>query len=146
MTASGKDAHLQCSSKRHCPSGTVTYSITATFSKQSLNYESETTGLNSEWDLDEMYVRKHTKVPNLLRAWQGKFNMWHLSLTMSKKFTTINSLHAKGLYVGFLLIPDFCSRFWILHLWWATRQFFKILWIQTIIFHDFTSYLVTFSP
>ncbi len=56
-----------------------------------------------------------------------------------------NSFPATGLYIGFWPIPGFC-RFWIFHLWWAIIQFFKILWIQTIICHDFTSYLVTFSP
>ncbi len=53
--------------------------------------------------------------------------------------------HSTGLYIGFWPIPGFC-RFWMFQLWWAIIQFFKTVWIQTIIFQDFTSYLVTFYP
>ncbi len=40
-------------------------------------------------------------------------------------------------------IPVFFFRFWIFHLWCAVRQLFKDFMDSV---HDFTSYLMTFSP
>ncbi len=68
---------------------------------------------------------------------------WKIKLIIVFIIQTVNLLHAMGLYIGFWPIPGFC-RFGVLHFWWAIMQFFKILWIQTITFHDFYNLLSDF--